>query len=1004
MKAPKSIVRRDAGIALLTTLLLLILMSSLLVGFILLVVGGTKLSGMNDDYSKAYYGAEAGMEKLTADLGTLFDQNYSPTGAQVNSIMTTPPTLTNIQFINAQTGGSGYSLTFPQDGNGNPVASNAQILSGAYQGMVALSTPYTLTVTSHTTNGSEVKLQRTTQTVGIPMFQFGVFSDSDLSFFPGPVFNFGGRTHTNGNLFLAAGNTVTLSDRVTAIGDVVRTNLSNGWPTTSNYGGTVNIATSSGNPPPVRSLGYAEGSLVGTLGSSPNPNWQSISLGAANYNGYLRGGTTSSGQKLNLGVVTLGSGITQSVDVNRRPPGPESNAITAERYFAQASMKILLSDNPADIMNLPCIDPTVQPFNLADLARPAAQWTAFSANASALFTAMNNNNAAGLSTSPVPLAASGAPPGNTAYNPTNIVTGDPQGYWIPANNPIIKGYIKIEVQKGYGSPCGQWKDVTIEVLSLGYAGKDINPTPITGGGSTPAGKIPVLPNNNSGGTIGQRSQVSPPVGNAAFSGIYAPISCLDVHPNALIRIERVRDNPSSASAANGNCGVVATLGKITGFPTAVTDYWPNVLFDTREGTLRDVAPSGSAGVGSIKYDQMVALGGVMHYIEVDAANVAKYFSGALGSSGILAFDPNVAPNDFTVYVSDRRDNYTASQSWVGSWPPLSPSLHETGEYGFTDVVNANTGPTSGCPNGSLDTGEDLDGTGNIYLYGGITSQTRLAWNQASPWTGGYGFFSNLNGSALTANPVCSAPVTQSTIWPGNFVVNSNEARQNPNLFFRRAIKIVNGSFLNLGNCPGSTANTAIPCGLTIATENPAYIQGDFNANSQGNGYNDPHVATSVSADAVTFLSNNWNDYNSFVFPYTHTAISGSPAPVPANPGQRAGYTSWYRVAIAAGKGISFPQPGGTAQDYGTDGGVHNFLRYIEDWSNQTLNYKGSIINLFFNRQAVGTYKCCTTVYNPPTRGYNFDIEFLNPQLLPPRTPLFRDINTTGFTQLLLPGQ
>src|SRR5271168_821354 len=106
MKAVKTIFRRDAGIALLTTLLLLLLMSSLMVGFIMMVVGGARLTGLNDDYSKAYYSSEAGMEKLTADLGTLFDQNYAPTGAQVNSIMTTPPTLTNIQFINAQTGGS----------------------------------------------------------------------------------------------------------------------------------------------------------------------------------------------------------------------------------------------------------------------------------------------------------------------------------------------------------------------------------------------------------------------------------------------------------------------------------------------------------------------------------------------------------------------------------------------------------------------------------------------------------------------------------------------------------------------------------------------------------------------------------------------------------------------------------------------------------------------------------------------------------------------------------
>ena len=50
--------------------------------------------------------------------------------------------------------------------------------------MTALQTLYTLSVTARTTSGSEVKLQRTTQTVGIPVFQFGVFSSTDLSFFP----------------------------------------------------------------------------------------------------------------------------------------------------------------------------------------------------------------------------------------------------------------------------------------------------------------------------------------------------------------------------------------------------------------------------------------------------------------------------------------------------------------------------------------------------------------------------------------------------------------------------------------------------------------------------------------------------------------------------------------------------------------------------------------------------------------------------------------------------
>ena len=1015
MKSAKSLLKRDAGIALLTTLLLLLMMSSLMVGFILMVVGGSRLAGLNDDYSRAYYGSEAGMEKLTADLGTLFDTNYAPTGAQINALTLAPPTIPDLAYIDAKTGGSGYTITFPTDPNGNPLATNTTVNSGPYSGMTALATPYTLTVTAHTDAGSEVKLQRTTQTVGIPMFQFGIFSDSDLSFFPGPKFSFGGRTSTNGDLYLASGAELDMLDRVTAVGDVFRLYLSNGFPTnTGSYGGSVNIATSSGTTPPVRALAYSEGSATNAyppppIGHrAPNPIWPSLSLGSGNYNGYLRGGTTAPSAKLNLGVVTVGSGITQSIDVIRRPVGGgENSAVTAERYFAQASMHILLSDNPQDIMQLlPCIDASTQPFNLADLAQPPANWSTTSTNAGALFTAMNNNNSAGLNTPPLPLAASGAAVTATNYNPTD-------GYWVPAQTagkptPIIKGYIKIEVQKGYATnPCAGWKDVTIEVLALGYVGKNVNPL-VPGGSIVASPSLNALPKLNTN-PQGQLSQVD----NPAVVEALVPTECYqrDPHPNAIIRLERIRDNPSNASTTNG-CGVVFSGGHISvGPPTNVSDYWPNTLFDTREGTLRDFAPSSTSGVGTTPYNQMVSLAGVMQYIEVDANNLARYFSGSLGSSGVLAFDPNTAPNDFSFYISDRRGNYTATQAWTGFWPPLSPSLHETGEYGNTDVVNSAS--SAGCPNNAIETGEDLDQTGQGYYYGEDPTQALKAYNAASPWTGGVGYFTNiLTTSPFTPNPSCSSSpaVPNTSLWPGTFVVNSNEARENTNPFFRRAIKIVHGNFLNLGNCPGSTTNSAIPCGLTIATENPAYVQGDFNANSQGNGWNDPHVATSVAADAVTFLSDNWNDYNSFLFPYQMAGAPGSPSQgVPGtvsvgNVGQRGAETTFYRLAIAAGKTVSFPQPGGTAQDFGTDGGVHNFLRYIENWGGQYLNYRGSIINLFYSRQAVGSFKCCTLVYSPPTRGYNFDVEFLDPQLLPPRTPLFRDINTTGFTQMLLPNQ
>ena len=114
----------------------------------------------------------------------------------------------------------------------------------------------------------------------------------------------------------------------------------------------------------------------------------------------------------------------------------------------------------------------------------------------------------------------------------------------------------------------------------------------------------------------------------------------------------------------------------------------------------------------------------------------------------------------------------------------------------------------------------------------------------------------------------------------------------------------------------------------------------------------------------------------------------------------------YRMAVIGGKGIPFTRPTAwsSPQDFGTDGGAHNFLRYLEDWQGDALNYRGSIVSFFTSRQAVGIYKCCVTVYGAPTRGYNFDTDFLVPSLLPPGTPMFRDVNTLTFRQLLRPTQ
>jgi hypothetical protein len=803
----------------------MLLMAGVAAGFAALVITDTRVRALDNSRTQAFYAVHAGLEQLTSDLGDLFANNVAPTGAQINALTTAPPAL-GVTW--AQPDGSpGYQITFPVDASGNPATSIMTVQSGPFQGLVGLATPYTMVATGRIGDRSEVSLTRTLQTVAIPVFQFGIFSENDLSFFAGPDFNFGGRVHSNENIFLTEGDgsLLTLADRVTAVGEIIRTHLSNGWDNTGNYNGTVRAITA---PGAYRNLAMDEGSLVGTLGSARNePKWTNLSTG--NYNHNIMTGNTGA-RRLDLPITQLGA---TPIDLIRRPllpaVGIENPNVFSQRFYALASLRILLSDTAADIQNLPGIGPGA-PIEL------------------------------GI-TEPYAIAAPRPPFAQAAANGT-------PGLRVPQNTPLLGGFLKVEVQNAMGI----WSDVTLEFLNLGIA--------------SPAYRTP-----NPGGAM-----------------------CADRWPDAILRLQRQLDE-------GGNC---FSNGESFGNTAAhARRYVPNVLYDPREGLLRDNAPAN------------MQFAGLMHYIELDVRNLSRWFQGAIGVSGNQALNVN----GYTVYFSDRRGNRNGAQ--------------ETGEFGFEDIVNPNSG--AGTPNGVLNTGEDFNGDGVLQTYG---NTPRVPYGLPN-WGGvtaplgpGAGLGTPLGG----ANPV-------------------EVARLNPAIFFRRALKLTRGSL----------GNIVMP-GLTVASENPVYIEGNWNANDAGFG--NPHAATAVLADAVTLLSQDWNDWASLVNPH--------------DPGDRQAETTWYRVAIISGKGRSFPQPAGTAQDFGTDGGAHNFLRYIEDWGGEQLNYRGSIASMFFSRQAVGTYKCCTTVYSPPTRGYVFDVEFLQPALLPPRTPMFRDVNVTGFAQVIRP--
>jgi hypothetical protein len=149
--------------------------------------------------------------------------------------------------------------------------------------------------------------------------------------------------------------------------------------------------------------------------------------------------------------------------------------------------------------------------------------------------------------------------------------------------------------------------------------------------------------------------------------------------------------------------------------------------------------------------------------------------------------------------------------------------------------------------------------------------------------------------------------------------------------------------------------TTLPTnGLTLASMNPVYIQGDYNVDAQNNS----QVSAAVFADAVTILSNNWNDANSSL------SLSNRPA---------SGTT--VNTAIVAGF-----LPSGWVNEfgaqYGYSGGLNNFPRFLENWSSNTFTYHGSMIELFTSQIATGEWDT-GNIYSPPNRNWNFDSRFID---------------------------
>jgi hypothetical protein len=515
---------------------------------------------------------------------------------------------------------------------------------------------------------------------------------------------------------------------------------------------------------------------------------------------------------------------------------------------------------------------------------------------------------------------------------------------------LLDGYLRVE----YKDAGGAWHGVTREWLSFGFARGAVPPTA--------PGANPVNPNaililqqpadRNANGAID--TDGTPPV-CLTFTSIATGSKCKTWNYG---RPPEVIKDPNSGNpyVERTNAGVNTGITK--------NNWYPINFYDAREGEARDVANNAS-----------VATVGVMNAVEIDVGNLKRWLWGNI--PGVGANVDFVTQNGWVLYFSDRR----------GMLPnPNAPYLGtKSGDSGLEDSINAAS--AAGVPDGAL----EPKPAGKAYSPEDVNQNN--AGDFFGPKNMGLGFYNaagqNMNGLITPGNN----PYLRIDNPAGSLYT----ARKNWASGARHVLKLVDGG---LGSVPYRQDGTAkSPGGFTVASENPVYVVGDYNSNAGDNAWNtdpmvDPagHASASVIADSVTLLSNSWSDLNSFINP--------------TNVGGRVATSTRYRLAIAGGKNMNFRKPAycpasspPCGNDFGTDGGTHNFLRYLESWGGQALWYKGSLVSLYYSTYLTGAFKCCLTVYGPPPRNYSFDEDFALPGGLPPGTPLFRDVDTLGFRQV-----
>lgn len=930
----KSRMKSEKGSAIVIALLIMVL----LLGFVALALSRTNsetVATSNDaSETRTFEAAHASLEIMTKNFDKIFDLKLNPNPADLDRVRTQKPPGFEDEF------------NFEQEIEQTEDTKQVVMTGELYQGLNALRDEWQLTtMTKEYATGVQVGLRRRFFNNRIPIFQFGIFYDDDLEFHPGPRFDFGGRVHSNGSMFLMAQTGLYFSSKVTTNGHVFTDVGKNGSPWTT-WNENVFIKNASGSYVQLKhNMGSVLQNPANGDPTTTNPdypttytstNWETDeNKFQGNLLAYqkklelpIKINSTINGAPLDYFEIVRrgkevgslyndGTGTVSAPKIIPVTTDTDDDEVTAkERYYNKTGLRISLADSKAKLPG--CSAGVLQTPVTTDCG---------------IRLDGDQNGLGGY-------AGAGASRGYTprpmsdGYQATRI-----NGERFYTGREV---WIKIETI-GYNAATNVYetKDITQDILSFGVTEQ----APVISQSGNTVFSI------NGYGNADSRSIIK--LQRFIFDGskVVNPDTTFITSSNwngVDYNYVLASTTKSGETADNGSFGSflgdhaahrkTAVVKDTTATRTVVP--FPINMFDTREGLYFE----GAAFNTNTAYGKKVPWNGVMSMVDVDIANLKAFLDGSydtttpIGTPFAIAAGRKLKASDipeangYVLYVSDRRGDYDFD-----------------GEYDMEDIFGNN--------DGNLQPGEDINGNGTLQDD---------YFNEAIKY----------NGTGAAENADIAAVLEHK--------------------YFRRGVRLINGTRI-----PGryDSVNSKNTKGFTVASENGVYVKGNYNATgiavvgapTKATDYlpqnTVDHIPASIAADAVTILSNAWSDARSFSSPFKLS--------------DRVPSETTVRFAMLAGDTRSSlnntPNQGGS--DPRLAGGVHNFKRFLEDWGGRRVNYSGSLINLFNSHNNNGAFKCCATVYSPPSRNWVFDSSFLDPNRLPPGTPFFQSIELTGFQRL-----